>query len=68
MLSRLIVQSQPMLSMALVRPTIQKIPLRNQIIRRFHGESRETITRSERIAHRQTLKEKIFAPAGPNGE
>lgn len=57
-----------MLSMALVRPTIQKIPLRNQIIRRFHGESRETITRSERIAHRQTLKEKIFAPAGPNGE
>lgn len=68
MLSRLIVQSQPMLSMALVRPTIQKIPIRNQIIRRFHGEGRETITRSERIAQRQTLKEKIFAPAGPNGE
>lgn len=68
MLSRLIVQSQPMISMALSRSTVQKIPIRNQLIRQFHQEGRETFTRSERIAKRQTLKEKIFAPAGPNGK
>lgn len=68
MLSRLIVQSQPMISMALARNTMQKMPIRNQIIRQFNNEGRETITRSERIAQRKTFKERIFAPAGPNGK
>lgn len=67
MLSRLVVQAQPMLSTVLARTTIQKIPLRSQIVRQFHREGRETITRSERIASRQSLKERILAPAGPNG-
>lgn len=67
MLSRLVVQSQPMISMALTGRTLQKMPIRNQIVRHFNREGRETITRSERIAHRQTLKERIMAPAGPNG-
>lgn len=68
MLSRLIVQSQPMISMALAGRNIQKMPIRHQIIRQFNRDARETVTRSERIAHRQTLKEKIMAPAGPNGK
>lgn len=66
MLSRLIVQSQPMISMALAGRNIQKMPIRQQIIRQFNRDSRETITRTERITHRQTLKERIMAPAGPN--
>lgn len=68
MLSRLIVQSQPMISMALARNTMQKMPIRNQIIRQFHREGKETVTRTERIAQRQGIKEKIFAPVGPNGK
>lgn len=67
MFSRLMVQSQPMISMALAGRNVQKMPIRNQIMRQFHREGRETMSRSERIAHRQTLKEKIMAPAGPNG-
>lgn len=67
MLSRLVVQSQPMISMALAGRNVQKMPIRQQIIRQFNRDSRETITRSERIAQRQTLKERIMAPAGPNG-
>lgn len=68
MLSRLIVQSQPMLSMTLAGRNIQKMPIRHQIIRQFKNDSRETVTRAERISQRsQTLKEKIMAPAGPNG-
>lgn len=67
MLSRLVVQSQPMISMALAGRNIQKLPIRNQIIRQLHREGRDTMTRTERIANRQTLKERIMAPAGPNG-
>lgn len=67
MLSRLVVQSQPMISMALTGRSLQKMPIRNQIIRQFNRDSRETMSRSERITHRQSLKEKIMAPAGPNG-
>ena len=67
MLSRLIVQSQPMLSMALTGRTLQKMPIRNQIVRHFNRDGRDTMTRAERIAQRQTLKERIMAPAGPNG-
>lgn len=44
------------------------MPIRNQIIRVFHQQGRETISRSERIVQRQTtLKERIMAPAGPKG-
>lgn len=67
MLSRLVVQSQPLMSMALIGRNVQKMPIRNQIIRQLHREGRETMSRSERISHRQSLKEKIMAPAGPNG-
>lgn len=66
MLSRLVVQAQPMISMALTGRTLQKMPIRNQIIRQMHREGRDTMSRSERISHRQTLKERIMAPAGPN--
>lgn len=68
MLSRLVVQSQPMISMALTGRTLQKMPIRNQIIRQFNREGRDTMSRADRISHRQTLKEKLMAPAGPNGE
>lgn len=67
MLSRLIVQSQPMISMALAGKTLQKMPIRNQIVRQLHREGRDTMTRTERISRGQTLKERILAPAGPNG-
>lgn len=43
------------------------MPMRNQMIREFHQQARETVSRSERIATRQTLRERIMAPAGPNG-
>lgn len=69
MLSRLVVQSQPMISMALAGRNIQKLPIRHQIVRQFNRDGRDTMTRAERIAaQRQTLKEKIMSPAGPNGE
>lgn len=68
MLSRLIVQSQPMLSMALTGRTLQKMPIRNQIVRQFNRDGRDTVTRAERISQRQTLKERIMSPAGPNGK
>lgn len=68
MLSRLIVSQQSMLSMALGRSSISKMPIRNQFFREFHQQGRETISRSERIVQRQTtLKERIMAPAGPKG-
>lgn len=67
MLSRLIVSQQPLLSMALARSTMSKMPMRNQMIREFNQQARETVSRSERIATRQTLRERIMAPAGPNG-
>lgn len=67
MLSRLIIQSQPMISRALTGKTFQKIPIRNQIVRQIHNEGRDTMSRADRISHRQTLKEKLMAPAGPNG-
>lgn len=57
-----------MLSMSIARGSIQKIPLRNQVFRQFSRDSRETFTRSERIAERRTLRERIMAPAGPNGK
>lgn len=52
--------------MALMGRTLQKMPIRTQIVRQFHREGRDTMTRAERIAQRQTLKERIMSPAGPN--
>lgn len=68
MLSRLVLSSTPMLSMSLARHSIQKVPLRNQVIRQFNRDARDTYTRSERIAERKSLRERIMAPAGPNGK
>jgi len=55
-----------MISMALTGRTLQKMPIRNQIIRQFNRDGRDSMTRAERISTRQSLKEKIMAPAGPN--
>lgn len=66
MLSRLIVTQQPLL--ALARSSLSKMPMRNQIIREFQQQGRETFTRSEHIAQRKTtIRERIMAPAGPKG-
>lgn len=67
MLSRLVMSSTPMLSMSLARNGIQKVPLKNQVFRQFSRDGRETITRSERIAERSSLRERLMGPAGPNG-
>lgn len=56
-----------MLSMSLARTTFQKIPIRNQVFRQLHREGRDSFTRAERVAERRTLRERIMAPAGPNG-
>lgn len=68
MLSRLVLSSTPMLSMSMARNSIQKIPLRNQAFRQFSRDGRDTFTRAERIAERKTLRERLMAPAGPNGK
>lgn len=54
----------------LFRSAIQQIPKRNQLlVRQFQRDAKEAFqTRSQRIAERQTLREKIMAPAGPNGK
>lgn len=67
MLSRLVLSSTPMLSMSFARNSIQKVPLRNQVFRQFGRDGRDTYTRAERIGERKTLRERIMAPAGPNG-
>lgn len=38
------------------------------IVRQFQRDSRETLSRTQRIAERQTLRERAMAPVGPNGE
>lgn len=43
-------------------------PAQNLIIRNFQRDSRDTLSRAERIAERQTLRERAMAPVGPNGE
>lgn len=52
------------------RSAVQQIPKRNQfLVRQFQRDAKEAFqTRSQRIAEKQTLREKIMAPAGPNGE
>lgn len=52
---------------SLTRNGIQKIPLRNQAFRQFSRDNRDTFTRGERIAERRTIRERLMAPAGPNG-
>lgn len=74
MLSRLAL-APPIISSTFVRSNVRQFAPRSRIIiRQFQNDSRQTInkTRAERIAERQTgtgqtLKEKILAPAGPNG-
>lgn len=48
------------------RQFVQRQP--NLIIRNFQRDSRDTLSRAERIAERQTLRERAMAPVGPNGE
>lgn len=52
------------------RSAIQQLPKRNQLlVRQFNRDAKEGFqTRTQRIAEKQTLREKIMAPAGPNGE
>lgn len=58
MFLRLFTQSHSMASIALSGRNIQKLPIRNQMFRQVHREQ---------ISSRQSLKEKLMAPAGPNG-
>lgn len=67
MLSKLVMGSAAYSPM-IFRSAIQQIPKRNQLlVRQFQRDAKEAYqTRSQRIAERQTLREKIMAPAGPN--
>lgn len=69
MLSRLVMGATPIVSASLVRSSIKTLPIRNQVFRQFQRDSRAPVfrTRSERMAERQTLKERIMGPPGPNG-
>lgn len=53
----------------MARSAILSMPMRNQVFRQFQRDARETFTRTrgERIAERQTLREKLMAAPGPNG-
>lgn len=66
MLSRLVVQSQPMISLAFTRTTMQKLPIRNQMMRQLHHGEREAIKKPEGITQR--LKELVSTPARLNGK
>lgn len=54
----------------LVQTTVRNAPLRLQVSREVQRDSRDAFfrTRSERIAERQSLKERAMAPPGPNGK
>lgn len=58
MLSRLIVQSQPLISTA--GRNIQKISVRHQIIRHFNRDTRENISKAKHTPPSQSLREKIL--------
>lgn len=60
----------PMVTSTVARTTLRQFAQRqpNLIIRNFQRDSRETFTRAERIAERQSLRERAMAPVGPNGE
>lgn len=65
MLSRLVMSGG-----SLSRSALQMAPIRTQFSRQLQRDSRESLfrTRGERIAERQTLKERAMAPPGPNGK
>lgn len=67
MLSRLAMS--PMAATTVLRTSLRQFPTRqpNFITRNLQRDSRETYTRSERIAQRQTLRERAMAPVGQNG-
>lgn len=73
MLSRFAIKSPTItISASIFQNAYKSMPKRNQIaIRHFQKDARAGEnayrTRTERIAERQTLKEKIMTPAGPNG-
>lgn len=72
MLSKLVMGTHTYSPM-IIRSAIQQIPKRNQIlVRQFQRDAKEgfttTRTRVERIAERQTLREKVMSPPGPNGK
>lgn len=60
----------PMVTSTVLRSAGRQFQQRqpNLIIRNFQRDSRETYTRAERIAERQTLRERAMAPVGPNGK
>lgn len=62
----------PMVTSTVLRTTYKQFPRRqpNLIIRNFQKDSRETFSkvRSERIAERQSLRERAMAPVGQNGK
>lgn len=54
---------------SLVQSTLKTLPLRPNgiIFRQFQRDSRQTINSRMRTAKAPTLKERLMAPAGPNG-
>lgn len=69
MLSKLVMGSAAYSPMVF-RSAIQQLPKRNQfLVRQFQRDAKETFqTRTQRIAEKQTLREKVMAPPGPNGK
>lgn len=51
------------------RSAIQHLPKRNQfLVRQYQQDAKGGFqTRTQRIAEKQTLREKVMAPPGPNG-
>lgn len=69
MLSKLVMGTAAFSPMAF-RSAIQQLPKRNQfLVRQFQRDAKEGFqTRTQRIAEKQTLRERMMAPPGPNGE
>lgn len=65
MLSRLVMQS-PMQMGTIIKSSKQLLPIRQQIVRQFARDGRQNITRNVK-SEKMSLKERIMAPAGPNG-
>lgn len=69
MLSRLAL-GKPLLTTSLVKHAIDHVPRsqKSMILRQFQRDARSGYTRTQLRTERQTLKERIMAPAGPNGK
>lgn len=69
MLSKLIMGSTAYSPM-LFRSAVKQLPKRNQfLVRQFQQDAKEGFqTRAQRVAERQTLREKVMGPPGPNGK